>query len=112
MVGKLLAAAEEFSGRPVDKAVISVPAYFTDGQARRTGAGEGAGSQHKHSRDGGSAVPCRTMQPRYMRASRCCCCGTTMLPAERKHVPADAMQKEATVTAGRIAGLEAVRIIR
>lgn len=46
MVGKLLAAAEEFSGRPVDKAVISVPAYFTDGQARWTGAGEGAGSQN------------------------------------------------------------------
>ncbi|PRW56291.1 molecular chaperone [Chlorella sorokiniana] len=52
VVGKLLEAAEEFAGRPVGKAVISVPAYFTDAQ------------------------------------------------------------KEATVTAGRIAGLEAVRIIR
>lgn len=38
---------------------------------------------------------------------------TTMLPAKRKHVLANAcVQKEATVTAGRIAGLEAVRIIR
>lgn len=32
VVGKLLAAAEEFAGRPVGKAVVSVPAYFTDGQ--------------------------------------------------------------------------------
>ena len=52
MRAKLLEAAEAFSGRPVGKAVISVPAYFTDSQ------------------------------------------------------------REATVTAGRIAGLETVRIIR
>jgi molecular chaperone DnaK len=52
VLAKLLAAAEEFSGRPVRRAVISVPAYFDDAQ------------------------------------------------------------REATATAGRIAGLEAVRIIR
>jgi hypothetical protein len=52
VLAKLLEAAEAFSGRPVGKAVISVPAYFTDSQ------------------------------------------------------------REATVTAGRIAGLETVRIIR
>lgn len=52
VLAKLVAAAEEFSGRPVSKAVISVPAYFTDAQ------------------------------------------------------------REATVTAGRIAGLDTVRIIR
>jgi molecular chaperone DnaK len=52
VLAKLLEAAEAFSGRPVGKAVISVPAYFTDSQ------------------------------------------------------------REATVTAGRIAGLDTVRIIR
>jgi molecular chaperone DnaK len=49
---KLITAAEAFTGQPVSKAVISVPAYFTDAQ------------------------------------------------------------REATVTAGRVAGLETVRIIR
>ncbi len=52
VVAKLLNAAEEYSGRPVSKAVISVPAYFDDAQ------------------------------------------------------------REATITAGKIAGLETVRIIR
>lgn len=33
---KLLAAAEDFSGRPIRKAVISVPAYFTDEQREAT----------------------------------------------------------------------------
>lgn len=39
VVGKLLAAAEEFAGQPVGKAVISVPAYFTDAQAGWAAAG-------------------------------------------------------------------------
>ena len=33
---ELLAAAQQFSGRPVTKAVISVPAYFTDAQRAAT----------------------------------------------------------------------------
>ncbi|KAL4443054.1 hypothetical protein ABPG77_008545 [Micractinium sp. CCAP 211/92] len=33
---KLLAAAEDFAGRPIRKAVISVPAYFTDEQREAT----------------------------------------------------------------------------
>ncbi|KAL4457798.1 hypothetical protein ABPG75_012663 [Micractinium tetrahymenae] len=36
VVQKLMAAAEEFAGRPISKAVISVPAYFTDAQREAT----------------------------------------------------------------------------
>lgn len=41
MLAKLLAAAEDFSGRPVSKAVISVPAYFSDEQREATVAAGG-----------------------------------------------------------------------
>lgn len=36
VLAKLIAAAEDFTGRPVEKAVISIPAYFNDEQREAT----------------------------------------------------------------------------
>ena len=97
-VGKLLSAAEEFAGRPVSKAVISVPAYFTDAQVGNEARGcwEMDGNVcswqlQRGPRHGSAPI---TQRPVLPSAAAAC------------------LQKEATVTAGRIAGLEAVRIIR
>ena len=114
VLANLIDAAQKFTGRPVTKAVVSVPAYFNDEQVgtwrygglRAVCSGDLQHAWHQllaKDRTGESPPACPGAQQPCLPLLTWCAALTP---------PACLLQREATITAGRIAGLEKIRIIR
>lgn len=109
---KLLAAAEDFVGRPIGKAVISVPAYFTDEQVRGFGPGQAGQAADLFVSPPASTSRGLTCRPDTLQRRLCRLLLTVCWAGVLACVPRCVLQREATIMAGRIAGLEKIRIIR